>query len=154
MKIPVPHRICRIVSERAAKNAREDVRSMGWSDKSMEALVPLESEENGLVGIRSKQKYLMYQERGIKPFLMTWVQGRVIPMGCKQGDGPHFVTGGHVGEPGYVNIPHVGRVYREQRWRHPGIRPKHFMQSALDKAIKQSQPEIKQELLRMMRGNR
>lgn len=66
-----------------------------------------------------------------------------IPIGCKQGDGPHFRRGGHVGEPGYVNIPHRGQVWRDQRWLNPGIQGRGFMQAALQRAIAENQPMIK-----------
>ena len=141
MRIPVPQSICFQISQSAVRHAREDMRSWNWSDKSLQALQPMPGE--GLVGIKTSLKYLMYQEKGTQPFLMWWVDGRVIPMACGQGDGPHFRRGGHVGEPGWVSIPHVGQVWRDQRWRHPGIRPKNFMQSGLEKAVEEAKPEIK-----------
>jgi hypothetical protein len=94
----------------------------------------------------------MYQESGIKPFLMTWVDGKTLPMKCAQGDGPHFRRGGHVGEPGMVDIPHRGKVWRNQRWRHPGLKPKNFMHDAIEKAIKESRNDIHQEIMRAIRG--
>ena len=117
MRVPIPSKLALKISNDAVTNARSTMGGLGWSSKAMQALQPIA--EDGKVGIRTTAKYLMYQERGIKPFLMTWVQGRTLPMGCKM-DGPHFRRGSHVGTPGYVDIPHVGRVWRDQRWRHPG----------------------------------
>lgn len=151
IKVPHPGASCRKVSELAAKKARERIQTFGWSTRSIQALTPMQA-ETGVVGIVSKLKYLMHQERGIKPFLMWWVQDRTVPLGCKQGDGPHFRRGGHVGEPGYVNIPHVGRVYREQRWRHPGLAPKNFMRDAIAAAVAESRPEIKEDAVKMLKG--
>lgn len=151
MKIPHPRSSCQKVSELAVKKARESARSFGWSNKTIEALVPLEPEA-GRVGIKSRLKFIMHQEKGTKPFLMWWVQGRIIPMGGKGGGKPDFRKGSHVGEPGYVNHPHLGRIWREQRWRHPGIKPKHFMETAIAEAIKESRPEIRQDAIKLLKG--
>lgn len=149
-KIPVPNHLALRISNDAVANARSAMGGFGWSAKSMQALQPMA--EDGKVGIRTSQKYLMHQERGIKPFLMTWVNGRTLPMGCKSGDGPHFRRGGHVGEPGYVSVPHVGQVWRDQKWRHPGIVGKNFMKSGLEKAISDNQPVVKQWLRGLLGG--
>jgi hypothetical protein len=141
---PIPNHLALKISNEAVANARNAMGGFGWSAKSMQALQPLA--EDGKVGIRTSQKYLMHQERGIKPFLMTWVNDRTLPMGCKRGDGPHFRRGGHVGEPGYVNIPHVGQVWRTERWKHPGLQPKNFMRDGLNQAIEANRPVIKQWL--------
>lgn len=151
IKIPQPASSCRKISELAARKARESARSFGWSSRTIEALVPLDRGD-GQVGIQSKQKYIMHQERGIKSFLMTWVEGRIVPMGGP--GGLHFRKGSHVGEPGWVNIPHVGRVYREQRWRHPGIKPKHFMEQALTDAIAESRHHTRADAVSLLKGGR
>lgn len=132
-KIPIPQTLALKISNDAVKYAREAMHGYGWSDRALQAIQPMPGE--GVVGIKTTLKYLMYQEKGTKPFLMWWVQGRTIPMACKQGDGPHFRRGGHVGQPGYVDIPHVGRVWRDQRWRHPGIKGKGFMQQGVQQAL-------------------
>ena len=142
MKVPIPKRIALKISEEAVKNAREAMQGFGWSDKSLQSIQTAASD--GTVGIRTSQKYIMYQEHGTKPFMMTWVNGRTIPLSCPQGDGPHFRRGGHVGEAGYVNIPHQGKVWRDQRWHNPGIKAKHFMRDALDQAIADNKPLIRQ----------
>jgi len=140
-KVPIPQSLALKISNDAVKYARESMHGYGWSDKALQALQPMPGE--GVVGIKTTLKYLMYQERGTQPFLMWWVQGRTLPLGCKQGDGPHFRRGSHVGEPGYVNIPHVGQVWREQRWRHPGLHGRNFMRDGVQKAIAANQPAIK-----------
>lgn len=152
MRIPLPESICERLSMKAVQYAREDVVSRGWSNQAMGALNPYPGK--GLVGIKTSAKYLMRQEQGIRPFLMTWVEGRTIPMGCKQGDGPHIRRGikGVVGTPGYVDIPHRGRVWRDQRWRHPGLKPKNFMRDAIDRAIKEEKDSIQKELMEALKG--
>lgn len=151
MKIPISRGLANKISNDAVRNSRESMKGFGWSEKSLQAVSPMN--ENGLVGIRTSAKYLMYQEKGTKPFLMTWVDGRTVPIGCKQGDGPHFRRGSHAGEPGYVNIPHVGRVWRNQRWHNPGIQGRHFMEESLIKAISDNQELIKQWGLSLFGGH-
>jgi hypothetical protein len=140
MKVPIPQTLAQKISQDAVKYAREQMHGYGWSDKALQALMPMPGE--GKVGIQTSLKYLMYQEKGTKPFLMTWVQGRTIPMGCGQGDGPHFRRGSGVGQPGWVNIPHRGRVWRDQKWRHPGLKGRGFMAAGVNKSIEANQPLI------------
>jgi len=142
MKVPIPQQLALKISNDAVTYARQQMKGYGWSDRALQAIQPLPGE--GVVGIKTTLKYLMYQEKGTKPFLMWWVNGRTIPMGCKQGDGPHFVRGSHVGEPGYVNIPHVGQVWRDQRWKNPGVQGKGFMKAGVQQAIQANGPMIQQ----------
>jgi hypothetical protein len=146
--IKLPEETCRRIAATAISNARSAMASRGW--RSSNSLSPMSAE--GLVGIRTSTKYLMFQERGIKPFIMFWVKGRTVPLGCKQGDGPHIRKGVEPGTPGYVDIPHRGRVWREQRWRHPGIQPQSFMRNAIEQAIKTEQTAIRQDVMNALRG--
>lgn len=141
MKQPIPVALATKISQDAVKYAREAMHGYGWSDRALQAIVAMPGE--GVVGIKTTLKFLMYQEKGTQPFLMWWVNGRTIPLSCSQGDGPHFRRGSHVGEPGWVNIPHRGRVWRDQRWRHPGVKGRHFMQDGLNQAITENQEAIK-----------
>lgn len=136
------------IADKAVQYARQDMQGKGW--KSARGITPIA--QDGLVGIKTSVRYLMFQERGIRPFLMKWVDGRNIPMGCKQGDGPHFRRGGHVGEPGYVDIPHKGKVWRNQRWRHPGIKGNRFMENAIRRAVSEVQRDLKQDVMSALRG--
>lgn len=151
MFVPIPQQLAIQVSQDAVANARNTMGQWGWSNLSLQALQPMPG-DGGRVGIQTTAKYLMYQERGIQPFLMWWVQGRSVPLSCKAGDGPHFRRGGHVGEPGYVSIPHVGQVWRAQRWRHPGLSGRHFMQDGLSQAIDDNIPAIKQWAASLLGG--
>lgn len=151
-KVPIPQQLALKISQDAVRYAREEMHGYGWSDKTLQALQPMPGE--GVVGIKTSLKYLMYQERGIQPFLMWWVNGRTVPLACKQGDGPHFRRGSHVGEPGWVEIPHRGRVWRDARWRHPGLQPKNFMQKGLQRALTENQQLIKNYARRMLGGGK
>lgn len=135
---------------KAVQYAREDVVNRGWSNRALTALNPYS--EKGLVGIKVTAKYLMRQEQGINPFLMHWVEGRTVPLGCNQGDGPHIRKGRGVGKPGYVDIPHRGRVWRDQKWRHPGLKPKNFMRDAILRAINEEQESIRSEIMDALKG--
>jgi len=148
MRIKLPEDTCRRIATTATQNARTAVTRRGW--KSANQLNEMSGP--GLVGIRTSARYLLFQERGIKPFIMFWVKGRKVPLGCTQGDGPHIRVGVAPGTPGYVEIPHKGRVWRNQRWRHPGIAPQHFMQDAIAQAIKAEQPTIKRDIMAALRG--
>jgi len=150
MLVPAPRQLCEQVSLRAVQLAREDISSRGWSQRSIQALSALPGE--GAVGLRTSVKYLMHQNRGIRPFVMWWVQDRLVPLGCGRGDGPHFARGVGVGTPGWVNIPHVGRKWREQRWRHPGLKPKNFMENALARAAQESRPQMQKTLMSVLKG--
>lgn len=150
--VPAPNKICMQISTRAAQIATEKIKGYGWSNKSLTALSPFPDE--GRVGIKTSVRYLMAQEQGVKPFLMWWVQDRTIPMSCKQGDGPHFRRGSRVGEAGYVDIPHKGRVWREQRWKYPGLQPKNFMKDSIKQAIKEMRPEVQSQIMLSLRGGR
>lgn len=149
-RLAAPQSVADLISDRAVRNAREDVRSRGW--KSSGALQPYA--QPGEVGISTTVKYLMFQNVGVSPYIMWWVKDRVVPLGCKQGDGPHLRSGRTVGTPGYVNIPHVGKRWRDQRWKYPGLKPKRFLESAIQRAIKDSHDDVRKELAAVIRGPR
>lgn len=147
-RLPAPAQLTSIIAQRAAQNARQDLVRRNW--KSASALRQYSGE--GQVGISSTVNYLLIQNKGFDPFVMWWVKNRTLPLGCPQGDGPHFRNGRGVGTPGEVDIPHKGKVWRPVRWRHPGLKPKKFMETAITKAIKDSRAEIKKSVMASLRG--
>lgn len=150
-RIPVPANLARVIGERAVLRAREDVQGRGW--RSSGGLQPYFAD--GEVGISTTvdYRYLMHQNQGFSPFVMWWVNDRTLPLKCAKGDGPHFRIGKEPGMPGEVQIPHVeGKTWRSQKWRHPGLKPKRFMESALTSAIQQSRTDIQREMMRILRG--
>ena len=151
MLVPAPSELCATLSNLAVQRARQDVAGRGW--RSSGALMPISGQ--GEVGIRSTMKHLLFQNSGVKSFLMYWAEGRTVPMGCKQGDGPHFVRvkPGTVGTPGYVNIPHRGKVWRDQRWKYPGIKPKRFIEDALASTIRDNRHLIQVSILKAVAGD-
>lgn len=148
-RIPAPADVTQLIAQRAVQNARRDIVRRGW--RSASALQPYA--DTGQVGITSTVNYLLIQNKGFSPFVMWWVKNRTLPLGCKQGDGPHFRNGKNVGTPGWVDIPHKGKVYRPVRWRHPGLPRKAFMESAITSAIRDSKSDIKASVLGALRGD-
>lgn len=149
-RIPLPEDLARKISDKAVQIARQEMQGKGWS--SSRSLVPMA--KTGQVGIKTSVRYLLYQESGTKPYLMKWVEGRTLPMGCKMGDGPHFrrAAKGVVGTPGYVDIPHQGKVWRKARWRHPGLKPTNIMHNAIKRAIQESRGDLTNDIKRAIRG--
>lgn len=150
--VPAPPQLCQTLSLLAVQKARQDIKGRGW--KSTGALQPAGA--SGEVGISTTMKHLLYQNNGIKSFLMYWAEGRNIPMGCKQGDGPHFVSArpGTVGTPGYVNIPHRGKVWRDQRWKYPGLKPKRFIETAISGTIRDNKQLIRTSIMKSITEDR
>ena len=148
-RVALPISVCQQNSARAMQLARQDIASRGWSEKSIEAVTAMPGE--GVVGLKTSVRYLIHQERGIKPFLMHWVSGRTVPLKGPNGT-TSFRRGGHVGEPGWVTLPGGVRKWRDARWRHPGLGGSHFMENALRKAIQEAQPQIKQMMMNALKG--
>ena len=68
------------------------------------------------------------------------------------GDGPHFRRGGTAGTPGMVDIPHVGKKWRDQRWRHPGLPAQRFMQKSIARATRESKEDIRKTIIAILSG--
>jgi len=136
MRIPVPYNQAMPVAIRGAQISRAYGIARGW--RATRGLEPIA--KNGFVGIHSPYKYLLYQNFGTKPRLMTELEGKVIPMGGP--NGVHFVTARGVGQPGFVTLPGGVKVWREQKWYHPGIKPTHFLENSLEQAIRENIPQL------------
>lgn len=147
-RVPFPADLTQQIADLATQNARQNLRGRGW--KSSGALKPYA--DVGAGGISSTVNYLLIQNKGFSPFVMWWVKNRTLPLACKMGDGPHFRNGKGVGTPGWVDIPHQGKVFRQQRWRHPGLKPKRFLESAITQAIKDSRMDVQRAVMNSLRG--
>lgn len=148
MKIPAPVEMNRVIARRAVQNARENIRGRGWASSG--ALQPLS--DKGQVGITSTMKHLLIQNRGFNPFIMWWVEGRMVPIKDKQTGQTRRIKGRDPGKPGYVTIPGRGKVWRDQKWKHPGLKPKRFLEQAITQAIKDSRADIKDAAMTILRG--
>lgn len=150
VRLGAPVELNRVIARKAVQNARENIRGRGW--KSSGALQPYS--DAGEVGIRSTMKHLIIQNRGFSPFIMWWVEGRQVPIMDKTTGQVHKVKGRDPGKPGYVNIPGKGKVWRDQKWRHPGLPPKRFLEKAITQAIKDSKRDIQGAAMDILRGNK
>jgi hypothetical protein len=150
-RVPLPVAVSEMIARKAVANARNDLFRRGW--KSASAMHPYS--RPGRIGINSTVKYLLIQNEGFKPFVMWWVKNRTVPLGCAQGDGPHFRFGNpdSVGTPGYVQLPHqTTPTWRPKRWQHPGLKPKRFMEGAISQAIRDSKREIRDTVMSSLKG--
>lgn len=135
--VPLPTVLTQKIAIRAVQIARESMDQRGW--KSGAALIPIYS--NGKAGIKTEVHYLMFQEKGTKPFLMRSLTGKIVPMRNPSGT-LSFVKCSEVGQPGWVWIPGRGNVWRDQKWKHPGIKPTNFMGNAIEQSYKEHQADI------------
>lgn len=142
----MPEEVTSRISDLAVKKAREDVQGRGW--KSARALHPAPGP--GYIGIRATQKYLIYQSAGTKPRVMWELEGKVIPMAGP--DGTNFIRATRVGQPGFVTLPGGVRVWRDQRWKHPGIKPKRFIENALQSSVHESREATLASLMKILMG--
>ncbi len=140
--MPVPQVIAKKISDRATQLARENLQKRGW--KSGRNIEPFA--KDGLIGLKTTAKYLMYQDRGTKPRVMYELEGKRIPM--KTG----FRTAKGVGKPGYVTLPGGVKKWRDQKWRHPGIAPQKFMENAIQQAIREHKGQINKMMLDVLMG--
>jgi hypothetical protein len=132
------------MSEIAVQRAREYGDRRGW--KSTRYLEPMVAK--GTVGIKVTRSHLMYQNDGTKPRVMYELEGKVVPMK----GGPRRAKG--VGQPGWVTLPGGVRVFRQQKWRHPGIKPTHFLEEAISFAIKKNKKNVQDWLMAIVDPNR
>lgn len=132
MRIPLPQSRARRIAERARQLAVLFGQKKGWESSDDIEIVS----GDGKVGLRPQHKYLLYQNYGTKPRDMVELEGKTIPMKDESG-GVRFVKVKGVGQPGTVTLPGGVKVYKEKKWHHPGIKPTHFLEKALDQAIEE-----------------
>lgn len=154
MQVPLPAFLTKQIADSALQRAREYAIMRGW--KSADKLVAYSAE--GEAGVKSTVRFLIYQDRGTQPRLMIELEGKIIPIRDNMGD-VHFVKVTGVGQSGWVTIPGdatkprnqlfdsnaatPGRVWRDQKWKHPGIKKTNFMRNSLEKSIENSAPLIR-----------
>lgn len=165
MLVPMPTFITQRIAESGLQRAREYAIMRGWksADRLTTHFAP------GEAGIRSTVKYLIYQDRGTKSFLMIGLEGKTIPIRNNNGD-TSFIKVVGVGTSGWVTIPGdpnkpknqlyssnaatPGRMWRDQKWRHPGIKPTHFLRNAMVRSVVNSEPLIRNYLKENVLGGK
>lgn len=150
MRIGAPVELNRVIARRAVQKARENMRTRNWV--STGALQPYSAE--GQVGISSTMKHLLIQNKGFAPFVMWWVEGRQVPIKDKATGATRKVKGREPGKPGYVFIPGKGKVWRDQKWKHPGLKPKKFLEASIAAAIKESRRDVQDAAMTILKGDR
>lgn len=163
--VPMPESIIRPIAYRATALSQTRVQGYGW--RSSGALHPVSAE--GTIGVRTTAQYLIFQSRGTRPRVMWELEGKVIPMPGPGGIQFRYAKG--VGQPGWVSLPggvqprsygfYATRrgpdgglqVYRQQKWRHPGLRPRRFLEDSIDQAIREARPNIQTHLMRVLTGD-
>ena len=53
-----------------------------------------------------------------------------------------------------MTLPGGVRVFRQQKWKHPGIKPTHFLDEAINFAIKKNKQNTKDWLMAIVDPNR
>lgn len=144
MRYRLPTSQSRKMSEMAVQRAREYGDRRGW--KGTRYLEPLVA--RGTVGIKVTRTYLLYQNYGTKPRVMYELEGKFVPMksGGRRAKG--------VGQPGWVTLPGGVKVFRQQKWRHPGIKPTHFLEEAIEFAIKKNKRSVQDWMMAIIDPNR
>lgn len=149
VRVKVPAELCRRVSNRALQHAQTEMTRRDWSHNTIRSLRIIDGD--GVVGITSPEKHVFFQEKGINPFLMHALEGKKVPIGDR------VLTVRDVGRPGFVKIPREGggpdrTVWRNQKWRHPGIKPQNILKDSLSRAILEERAGVNQEILRRLEG--
>lgn len=139
-QLAAPESISWSIAQTAVQLAKQYGAGRGW--KATEALQPLWGK--GWVGIHTPYKHLIYQEKGIQPFVMYQLEGKLVPI--HDASGLHFVRATGVGQPGFVRI-NGETIWRDQKWRHPGIKPTHFMENSVKQAIQLHKNELQTNFL-------
>jgi hypothetical protein len=154
MIVPLPAILTRQIAQSALKRAREYAIMRGWTSADKLASYFADGE----AGVKSTVRYLVYQDRGTIPRLMIELEGKTIPIRDNSGN-VNFVKVTGVGTSGWVTIPGdatkprnqlfdsnaatPGRIWRNQKWMHPGIKPTHFLRNSIEKSVDNSGPLIR-----------
>ena len=145
--LAMPESLAAEIAFSATQFAKDYGSMRGWN--STERLQPAWG--RGWVGIRIPAKHLLYQNFGTRPRVMWELEGKVIPI--RDATGTHFIRAVRVGEPGFVRMPDGSMIWREQRWRHPGIKPTHFLERSIKKAIASSRVSVQRQLVSIIEEN-
>lgn len=139
--IAMPERITEKVAYSAVDFAKQYGRSRNW--KSTEALRPIWG--RGWAGLNSPFPHLLYQNFGTRPRVMWELEGKVVPI--RDATGLHFVRAVGVGQPGWARMPDGRMIWREQKWKHPGIKPTMFMNKAIKQAVRLHKSELQRSFV-------
>lgn len=140
-KVPLPEKDARDIAVRTAQLIRQTAPK---GEKDSRRLVRA-TWQKGAIGIvfPGNSSHLLYLDKGVKPYIMNQLEGKVIPIRTKDGK-LIFRTAKNVGSF-QVNTRNKSGQMRmsERRWRHPGIEPMNFVDKALKQAISEYTARLK-----------
>lgn len=146
MKIVLPDQYCREISDRAVQIAQTLApKKTGKGAASFSATT-----EPGRVGINVPQEfhYMMIQNRGMKAFNMVALEGKTIPMRGPDGS-IQFRTVKGAGRRKITSRNEKGQIISSKiAWRHPGLKPKNFLERGIYQATQRWISELTPEKIR------
>lgn len=132
--INVPPEIAHGISLRAAEIVR---RTAPRGENNSRSLIQA-THQRGQIGIYipPAAMHLLYLDRGIKPFLMTALEGKTIPI--RTPNGIIFRRAKNVGQRKIISRNERGQIiYSKLAWRYPGVEPMNFIEPAFKQAIQE-----------------
>lgn len=131
--VPLPAHDAAVISERATEIAKSKISK--W--RSGRFLRPMRARGQVGVVVPGHVRHLLYQDRGIRSFVMHSLADRTIPIRDKSGQ-IHFrrATQENIGRRRITSRNSRGRIVTSKlTWWHPGLKPKDFLESSLREAL-------------------
>jgi hypothetical protein len=147
---PLSYPLCVALANDAVKLAVVKATSMLRTAKGAQGFYPIATGDGEFgIGIHPWAYYMKYQNDGFPPFTMWALQGKTVPIRLPDGR-VLFRVASNVGAPGKINKrDEKGRIAKGNtgvKWRHPGLKPKNFLDDAIDEALAVHSAEIVYEL--------
>lgn len=137
----IPSALCHRIAVQAVFFARQYMRMRSW--RYAEELYPVWGPNRVGIGIPRQLFYLNYQNEGTRPFIPWGLEGKIVPMA----HGKRFRTAVGVGMPGWIHDWREGQynhlIWRQQKWRNPGIKATWFINRAIGQALDRFSRELR-----------
>lgn len=147
----MPVEITKKISQRAVEIAR------GLAPKrtgaGAAALRPTSQEGEIGIEIPVDVQYMVYQNDGIKPYIMNDLAGKTIAI--RNGDGSinfRRATEANIGQKKITSRDEKGRIVKSKiSWRYPGLQGSHFVEKSLKQATNEWVQSMNgQEVIKML----
>jgi len=132
-RLSVSSEVAHSISLRAAEIVRQKA-PRGPHNSRMKVRA---TQQSGQIGVYfpPDAMHLIYLDRGIRPFLMKGLEGKIIPIRLP-GGGMSFRKAKNVGQRQIIARDENGNVaFSKLRWQHPGVSPMNFIQPSIQQAI-------------------
>lgn len=150
-KVPLPEKDARDIAVRTAQLIRE---TAPRGEKNSRRLVRA-TWQKGAIGIvfPENSSHLLYLDKGVKPYIMNELEGKVIPIRGKDGK-LVFRRAKNVGSWQVNTRNKSGEINnRRRRWRHPGIEPMNFVEKAMQQATREYAARLKgKDIMNILEG--